>query len=544
MLEKVLLNLAEDELLSFLPKETVSFIMSLTSGVEEDRGLYKTRLASLVAASYGAEFIFNEKLRNRLIESLKPSSFIKVFYSNEDVQESSIRPRHYDVIVNWAKDNLQSFAALLDMSDEYNAVINASTSIESLAPITPAYPLYSYQARISKEVLTNYAGGKTRQLIHLPTGAGKTRTAINIVSEHLRESPSNLVLWLADREELCTQAFEEFKSAWAVLGNRRTTAYGFYSDSSESLGGIDDGFIVAGLQKFISVRNSDSAQAKLLYRELLKKVTLVVFDEAHKAVAPEFRKVIEDFTETEGFKALLLGLTATPGRNFSSEGMTDEDKVLSEFFHGNKVSMSITGYLSPIDYLVEQKYLAKADFKSLNYDQSGILAYELVDSGGSQTLKALANNAERNNRILETIRNECEQSSSIIVFACTVQHARGLAAALSLVGIKAASVDGGDSINSRRMKIQQYKQGKLQVLTNYDVLTAGFDAPVTNVAVIARPMNSLVQYLQMIGRAMRGKRSGGNTICRIYTVMDEIPQFQSVNIGFSHWNEMWREKNE
>lgn len=542
MLEDVLLNLAEDELLSFLPETTVNFVAGLTTE-EEESGLYKKRLASLVAASYGVEFVFNDKLRSRLIESLDASSFIKIFYKdNRSVSEGSIKAGHYDVTINWAKENPQRFAELLGMGDEYRAVVEASKSIESISPITPAYPLYSYQERISQEVISNYRSGVTRQLVHLPTGAGKTRTAMNIVVEHLRESSSNLVLWLADREELCTQAFEEFKSAWAFLGNRRTTAYGFYADSNESLGGIDAGFVVAGLQKFISVRSSSDAQIRLLYRELLREVTLVVFDEAHKAVAPEFKQVIEDFIETEGFKASLLGLTATPGRSFSTEGMTDEDERLSQFFHGNKVTMKVAGYLSPIDYLVEKGYLAKADFRSLNYDQSGILAYELADSGGSQTLKALANNPERNRRILETIKNECEEGSSVIVFACTVEHSKGLAAALSLMGIKAASIDSSDSTGSRRMKIQQYKQKKLQVLTNFNVLTAGFDAPVTNVAVIARPMNSLVQYLQMAGRAMRGNESGGNKVCRIYTVMDEIPQFQSIAIGFSHWNEMWLEE--
>ena len=107
-------------------------------------------------------------------------------------------------------------------------------------------------------------------------------------------------------------------------------------------------------------------------------------------------------------------------------------------------------------------------------------------------------------------------------------------------GISAASVDSkNDSNLSRRAKIRQYKDGELQVLVNYNVLTAGFDAPKTSVALIAKPMSSLVQYLQMAGRAMRGFKSGGNKECRIYTVMDDIPEFQSVNLAFEYWNDMW-----
>ena len=63
--------------------------------------------------------------------------------------------------------------------------------------------------------------------------------------------------------------------------------------------------------------------------------------------------------------------------------------------------------------------------------------------------------------------------------------------------------------------------------------------PKTNVAIIARPTNSLVQYSQMVGRAMRGTRSGGNDTCRIYTVADDIDEFRNVAAAFEHWDEIW-----
>ncbi|MBF4237739.1 DEAD/DEAH box helicase, partial [Vibrio anguillarum] len=123
------------------------------------------------------------------------------------------------------------------------------------------------------------------------------------------------------------------------------------------------------------------------------------------------------------------------------------------------------GYLSPIDYLVEQGYLAKANFKSLNYDHSQISAYELRDAGGVETMKALASNVERNRKIIKTIIDECNQNSQIIVFACTVEHGINLATALSYQGIKAASIDSkNDNHESRRAKIAQYKNGEIQVL--------------------------------------------------------------------------------
>ena len=537
MLQKILSNFSEDELLAFLPNQAIDFAVNTTSDNVE---VNKTKLAGIVAHTKQVEFIFSEKLRYRLIERLKPELLIELF-PEFGITQDQVRTKHYDAAVSWATENLAAFSERIGLEEIYGSEKNTDSSIDSISRIEPNYALYPYQEKISHDVLSSLSSiTPNRVLVHLPTGSGKTRTAMNIAAEHLRDNNTNVVLWLADREELCSQAYSEFKEAWQSLGNRPTSLYGFYSDSNESLGGIDSGFVVGGLHKFLSLRNHDTRKLQLLYQELRKSVTLVIFDEAHKAIAPKFSEVVSDFILGEGFTADLVGLTATPGRSYSSEGLSQEDSKLAQFFHNNKISMNVAGYLSPLDYLVEHGYLAKANFKSLIYDHSAISAYELKDSGGPETMKALANNIDRNRKIIKTILSECELDSQIIVFACTVDHGTNIATALAYKGIKAVSIDSkNDSAESRRAKIKQYKEGKLQVLVNFNVLTAGFDAPRTNVTVIAKPMNSLVQYLQMAGRAMRGLKSGGNKECNIYTVMDDIPEFQSINVAFEYWNDMW-----
>lgn len=544
MLTEILSNFSEDELLGFLPKYSIDFALALSESDNslEKKIFNKKHLAGVVASVKKVDFIFDKHLRSKLIERLSSQQLVELFPTFE-LQPEDVKPIHYDAITSWSEDNLEDFASKLGLVELYNSQLEKNSALESIRYIEPGYGLYPYQQNINLQVFDSIKKNKQRVLIHLPTGAGKTRTAMNIACEHLRKSPTNVVLWLADREELCSQAYEEFTKAWKALGNRSTSLYGFYSSSSESLGGIDSGFVVAGLHKFLSLRKSNSRRLKLLYEELAEKVTLVIFDEAHKAVAPKFQEVVQDFITDKSFHAFLIGLTATPGRSYTTDGLTAEDQKLANFFNNNKISMKIPGYLSPIDYLVEQGYLAKANFKSLNYDHSKISAYELRDSGGIETMKTLANNLERNRKIVETIIEECHRNSQIIVFACTVEHCINLAIALSYSGIKAASIDSkNDTPESRRAKIAQYKSGELQVIVNFNVLTAGFDAPKTNVTIIAKPMNSLVQYLQMAGRAMRGHKSGGNTDCRIYTVMDDIPEFQSISLAFGYWNDMWANK--
>ena len=76
-------------------------------------------------------------------------------------------------------------------------------------------------------------------------------------------------------------------------------------------------------------------------------------DEAHMAVAPSYKQVLETlFTQ----KTCLLGLTATPGRSYLNPG---EDIKLRDFFNKQKVSIKIKGYKTPIEYLQKKGFLAK-----------------------------------------------------------------------------------------------------------------------------------------------------------------------------------------
>lgn len=538
-LQAILQNFSYDELVRLLPKGSIEFTEDLRG---EQINSSISDLAQIAASTIGADFLLQRDLRGKLISRMRPEQVAELFPEFE-ISSSEVTTSHYDAIERWVSDHVSELAMRLDLSDALEALQYANAAIDTIVKVDPEYGLYPYQKDISDEVLSRLANGPTRLMVHLPTGAGKTRTAMNIVAQHLRDHPKNVVLWLADREELCTQALDEFKKSWKALGDRTCTGYGFYSNSDVSLSGISSGCIVAGLHKLLRLRKNDSKQLQLLYAELISKVTLVVFDEAHKAIAPEFSAVVEDFIGDAEFKSSLIGLTATPGRSFSEGGATESDEALARFFGGQKVSMSVQGYLSPIDYLVDKGFLAKAHFRSLAYQQAEVYGYSLKDLSELDTNKALSNYAERNKTIKDIVLDECQKGSQIILFACSVEHAQKLAVAFSFYGIKAASIDSKlDSVESRRSKISRYKSGELQLLSNFGVLTAGFDAPRTNVAIIAKPTNSLVEYLQMAGRAMRGLKSGGNASCTIYTVLDKIPEFNNISIGTSHWNNIWKEE--
>lgn len=112
-----------------------------------------------------------------------------------------------------------------------------------------------------------------------------------------------------------------------------------------------------------------------------------------------------------------------------------------------------------------------------------------------------------------------------MVFAASVENAQTLATLLTLHGRPAASIDQDTSPEDRRVAIERFKSGDLKVLTNYAVLSQGFDAPKTDAVYITRPTSSEVRYLQMVGRGLRGPKNGGTEEVLIVNMLDNIIEF-------------------
>jgi DNA repair protein RadD len=543
MIEKILNNYSVGELSEIIGSEYISLYEKIKG--EE---VSKSELLSAVQVISGYEFVTSEEHRNTFIDRMSLDDVdhaVKLILERLGAETlfDEIGDK-YSFLQRIGHEYPVHFSHVLGFGELYEEAMRSDSDVEGIRKCEPNYSIYPYQGKIVETVMELMINAEDRRcLIHLPTGAGKTRTAMNIACEHLRKDKSGLVLWLADTSELCGQAADEFYKAWSSLGNRDMRIYSFYSNSDISLGGVDEGFLVAGLQKINSLR---SGEREILYRKLREKVSLVIFDEAHKAIAPTYAQTVNDMLgEDELDDTFLIGLTATPGRKLNAEGdIADEDMELTRFFGSKKVTMKVAGYQSPIKYLVEKRYLAKAEFHTINYDGVKIIAAEKFKGNKltSEVAEQLTSDKDRNNELIKTVKTEYNQGSSIIIFACSIEHSRSLSTLLAFEGIKSYSLDSKyDTHESRRLKVSEYSSGAVKVLINYNILTAGFDAPITNVAIVARPTDSLVQYSQMIGRAMRGFLSGGNDKCRIYTVRDDIPAFRSVQEAFSHWDEMWKE---
>lgn len=408
--------------------------------------------------------------------------------------------------------------------------------------VRAGFPLFPHQRRASDRVWNIISKGVSRVILHMPTGSGKTRTAMHLVARFLNNYEPGIVVWLANSAELLDQAAEAFEESWKHLGNRDITLKRAWGMHSLELDGFEDGILIGGFQKM----HSFCKNSPIEYFRLGMKTKLVVVDEAHQAIAPSYKQTINGLVEAGSYTAL-VGLSATPGRTWSD---IQEDARLSEFFEDRKVTLEIPGYDNPVQYLIDNGYLAKPSFRSLRCESSADYICRWKSTGvdyDPNMLDSLSDDYERNLMIVGEIRRLIEEGHRrIILFSSSVKHAEIISTILKILEINSMVVTGASSEGQRRKAIKQYKQESPDpvVMCNFGVLTTGFDAPRTSAVVIARPTKSLVLYSQMVGRATRGERAGGNKECVVSTVVDTaLPGFGDIAEAFMNWEDVWSNNN-
>ena len=224
---------------------------------------------------------------------------------------------------------------------------------------------------------------------------------------------------------------------------------------------------------------------------------------------------------------------------------------LSEFFRGRKVMLDVEGWDDPVSFLTAEGYLARPTFRRLEIGAPTDLKLRLSKEGSRGDdyspvlLQGLSEQVDRNIAIVEEARRLIDEGHKrIILFGSSVRHAEVLSAVFSALGINSAVVTGNTGATIRERAIKAFRRASPQpsILCNFDVLTTGFDTPNTSAAIIARPTRSLVLFSQMVGRATRGPKVGGNETCEISTVVDiDLPGFGDIADAFTNWEDVWHD---
>lgn len=405
-------------------------------------------------------------------------------------------------------------------------------SAESL--VEPVYPLFAHQLSVADRAREALVEHPNKVLVHMPTGAGKTRTAMHVLCEWHNRASDRLIVWLAQSSELLEQAASEFERAWSSRGRSAATVYRYWGDYEPDLASARTGLLVAGFGKLHALYRRDPN----MILTLGDRSSLTVVDEAHQAIAPTYRSLISFIVDKRPGNAL-LGLSATPGRTWSD---IDRDAELSAFFDNRKVTIEVEGYSNAVDFLIDRGFLARPTFSVLEFAADKERSSAHPGGSDEEVAESLAKNDVRNVEIVRLIEELIMRHRRIIVFAASVRHAHLLSSILTLRGTEAHVVTASTDRLARERILRRFKGSGVesQVVCNYGVLTTGFDAPKTSAAVIARPTRSLVLYSQMVGRAVRGPAAGGNAKAEIVTVVDiGLPGFGSVADAFVNWEDVW-----
>jgi DNA repair protein RadD len=400
--------------------------------------------------------------------------------------------------------------------------------------------LFLHQRTAIQQVRSLLDSNQPRAFLHMPTGSGKTRTAMNYICETLALKPKGLVVWFAFNGELCEQAAQEFMKAWSFHGNREVSMQRMWGPHTVDEVN-EDGILLVGLDKLWAKMRQDNVW---LYN-LAHRVDLLVFDEAHQSTAETYQHMVEILLDGNSTK--LLGLSATPGRTYNDPG---DDQKLSKLYYRQKVTLEVEGYSSPLDYLVDENYLSKPVFHQMPFVNEGLTERESqrlfdADEYPESILEKLSDDEKRNLLILDRVKMLINEGyKRILVFANSVRHSDILNAYTGLrTNIRCASITGKTEPEMRQKWLESFKDTNDDepcVLFNYGVLTTGFDAPRTSAAIISRPTKSLVLYSQMVGRVIRGTKVDGTESAEIWTVVDQgLPGFRDLSEAFTNWEDVW-----
>lgn len=390
-----------------------------------------------------------------------------------------------------------------------------------------------------------YSGG----ILALPTGAGKTFVAVRFLCEYPL-SQGYKVLWLAHTHHLLEQAFFTFgpkytesKSGFEVgfiRGDREGLNIRVVSGAKNNFPpkqiDSDDDIIIGTLQTIRGAYNNKLKQF-MDFLESADDKLFVVFDEAHHAVAPSYRRLILDIREKYP-QVRLLGLTATPTASNENKQI-----ILRKVFPQSVIADAAIKELMTQRILAWPKFETKKTNINVEFDFGDYQRWSNTYADLPQKIiKDLAENEDRNKIIAQTYAGNAKKYGKTIIFTDRWYQCITLCRFLRNRNVKADvmfnMVDrnlGTAGTAQRNLDVlERFKNGDLDVLINIRMLTEGTDVPDANTVFLTRQTTSDVLLTQMIGRALRGPEFGGTDVAHIVSFVDNW----DYDINWAKWKEL------
>lgn len=311
--------------------------------------------------------------------------------------------------------------------------------------IAPSFNLRPYQEEAVRAINDKWNEWQ-RELLVLPTGCGKT-----VVFNMIANQRPGKTLILAHRDELIEQARDKY--------------FKMFGDNPGK---------IKAMENDIRPVTVGSVQT-MCRRDYSGMFDTVIVDEAHHAISPSYKTVLDQFPE-----AKVLGVTATPDRG--------DKKSLARYFDGiayeYKLKTAVSeGYLVPI--------MAKTIPLEIDMTQVKVSLGDFEVGSIAETLEPYLP------KIAESIRVHASARKTV-VFCPLISIAQELAGMIP--GAKEVNGNSQD----RKEVLEWFDQaGPGAVLCNAMLLTEGWDCPSCNCVVVLRPTKIRSLYCQMVGRGTR-----------------------------------------
>lgn len=339
--------------------------------------------------------------------------------------------------------------------------------------------LRDYQKTIIESCRDAFKVGYKKLCCVLPCGAGKTAIFCYIAYLNTLKKPSNRVLILLHRKELLKQTEEAFQ-AFQINTDRIN---------------------IAMIQSF-----------KNTLKTGVKPYSLIIIDECHHATSNSFKTVLDAY-----FKTALIGFTATPARL--------DGKPLGEIFERLIVGVDYS-YLMSNNYLVDYDYFSP----DLNFDFSKWKLrsddFDTVDNAYHLDKKA----------IYGDILKYLDINKKTIIYSPTVDYSKKLEAQINefFKSSVAKEFNGTTTQFIRDKIIDDFKNNRIKILINVDLIGEGFNVPSCDCVFLLRATQSLTLYIQQAGRALRSDPQNPNKRASIFDFVGNIYRF-----GFPDAPRVW-----
>ena len=367
-----------------------------------------------------------------------------------------------------------------------------------------------YQEIAVKRVLEAIISGQNRILLTLATGTGKTSIAFQILWKlfaarwNLSGEPTRRprILFLADRNNLADQAFNDFTAFAAFEENALAR---IEPDDLRKKGRVptNASVFLTIFQTFMSGPPVDGKPSPWFGQYPSDFFDFIVIDECHRGGANDestWRGILEYFAP-----AVQLGLTATPRR----AGNTDTYAYFGEpvFIYSLKEGIN-DGFLTP--FRVKQitttldEYVYTPDDTVVEGEIEAGKLYKEADFNKIIEIK------QREQQRVEIFLNQIDQRQKTLVFCATQDHALAIRDLINQLKTSTdpnycqrVTANDGELGNTWLRAFQDNEKTIPTILTTSQKLSTGVDARNVRNIVLLRPVNSMIEFKQIIGRGTR-----------------------------------------